>query len=217
MKTVRILLADDHNLVRAGFRSLLQDLPDLEVVAEATNGREALRLVETHHPDVVLMDITMPELNGLDATARLAAVYPSVRVIMLSMSATEEYVLQALRAGAAGYLLKNSSPEELEQAIRAVTRGESYLTSAVSQHLIGAYLHPGGEVTPSLARLTPRQREMLQLIAEGNTTKQAAKKLGISVKTAEGHRTQLMDALKIHDLAGLVRYAIRMGVISADP
>jgi len=217
MKPIRVILADDHDLVRAGIRSLLENLAGIEIVAEAGNGREALRLSETHRPDVLLMDIMMPELNGLDATARLAAMLPNVRTIILSMNTSEEYVLQALRAGAAGYLLKNISPSELEQAIRAAARGETYLSPAVSKHVIAGYLQrTGGGVLSSLERLSPRQRETLQLIAEGHTTKQIALKLNIGVKTVEMHRTQLMEALDIHDIAGLVRYAIRMGVITPD-
>ena len=209
-------MADDHDLFRAGIRSLLQALAGIEVVAEAGDGREALRLCQAHHPDVVLMDIMMPELNGLDAAARLAAISPSTRTIILSMNAHEEYVLQALRAGAAGYLLKNISPTEFEQAIRAVARGETYLSPAISKHVIAAYLQRVGGEGSSLERLTPRQREVLQLIAEGNTTKAIARKLGLGAKTVEMHRTQLMDALDIHDIAGLVRYAIRMGMITPD-
>jgi DNA-binding NarL/FixJ family response regulator len=216
MKTIRTLLADDHDLFRAGIRALLDNLDGIEVVAEAGNGREALRLCQAHHPDVALMDIMMPELNGLDATARLAAISPGTRTIILSMNAHEEYVLQALRAGAVGYLLKNISPRELEQAIRTVVRGETYLSPAISKHLIAAYLQRvGGEIS-SLERLTPRQREVLQLIAEGNTTKAIARKLDLGTKTVETHRAQLMEALDIHDIAGLVRYAIRMGVITPD-
>jgi DNA-binding NarL/FixJ family response regulator len=215
MKTIRILLVDDHTLVRAGFRSLLRDIGEVEVVAEAADGREALQRLAEQEVDLVLMDVLMPELNGLDATARIAGTYPQVRVIILSMNPNEEYVLQALRAGAAGYLLKDASPAELEQAIRAVARGETYLTTAVAKHVIAGILHKSG-AAGSLERLTPRQREVLQLIAEGNTTKKMAEKLGISVKTAEAHRIQLMEALDIHDIAGLVRYAIRMGVVAPD-
>jgi DNA-binding NarL/FixJ family response regulator len=163
------------------------------------------------------MDILMPELNGLDATARVAAQSPNTRVIILSMNAAEEYVLQALRAGAAGYLLKSVSPGELDLAIRAVTRGETFLSSAVSKHVIAAYTERVGGKVSSLERLTPRQREVLQLVAEGNTTKEIAKKLTISVKTVEMHRTRVMAALDIHDIAGLVRYAIRTGLISPTP
>lgn len=217
MRPIRILLVDDHQLVRAGIQALLRDLAGVEIVGEASDGREALRLIAAHHPDVVLMDIMMPGMNGLEATARMVKDYPRTRVIILSVNASEEYVLQALRAGAAGYLLKNITPAELETAIRAVARGERYLTTAVSRHVIDAYLERVGPEASSLDRLTPRQREVLQLVAEGATTKEVGRKLGVSVKTAEMHRSQLMDALGIHDVAGLVRYAIRMGVIAPDP
>jgi DNA-binding NarL/FixJ family response regulator len=162
------------------------------------------------------MDIMMPSMNGLEAAARVAKESPTTRVLMLSVNAGEEYVLQALRAGAAGYLLKNISPVELETALRAVARGERYLTAAVSKHVIDAYLQRVGPKANSLDGLTPRQREVLQLVAEGATTKEIGRKLNISVKTAEMHRGQLMEALGIHDVAGLVRYAIRMGVIVPD-
>jgi DNA-binding NarL/FixJ family response regulator len=216
MKPIRVLLVDDHQLVRAGVQALLRDLAGVEVVGEAGDGREALRLIAAHRPDVVLMDIMMPSMNGLEATARIVKEHPGTRVIMLSVNASEEYVLQSLRAGAAGYLLKNITPAELETAIRAVARGERYLTTAVSRHVIDAYLERDCPESTSLERLTPRQREVLQLVAEGATTKEIGRKLGVSVKTAEMHRSQLMDALGIHDVAGLVRYAIRMGVIAPD-
>jgi DNA-binding NarL/FixJ family response regulator len=219
-KPIRLLLADDHTLVRAGMRTLLGTLSDVEVVAEASDGREALRLVEQHRPDVVLMDVTMPELNGLEATARVAKDFPETRVIMLSMHASEEYVLQALNAGAAGYLLKESDIAELELAIKAVARGESYLSPAVSKHVIANYVRrTGGENNgpanePDL--LTPRQREVLRLIADGRSTKEIARILNVSVKTVETHRMQLMERLGIHDVAGLVRYALRVGLTKAE-
>jgi DNA-binding NarL/FixJ family response regulator len=213
---IRVLLADDHQLVRAGVRLLLKPLEGIEVVGEASDGREALEQIERLRPHVVLMDVMMPNLNGLEATARAARSFPDSRIIMLSVNAQEEYVLQSLRAGAAGYLLKNITPAELEAAIRAVARGQRYLTAAVSRHVIEAYLERVGNSDNSLERLTPRQREVLQLVAEGATTKEIGRKLSISVKTAEMHRGQLMDALDIHDVAGLVRYAIRMGVIPLD-
>jgi DNA-binding NarL/FixJ family response regulator len=216
-KPIRVLLADDHALFRAGIRSLLHTLDDIEIVAEASNGAEAVDLGKECRPGVVLMDIMMPQLNGLDAAVQLAAISPQTRTIILSMSASEEYILQALRCGAAGYLLKNISPSELEQAIRAVARGETYLSSAISKHVIAAYLERvGGEAIGLFERLTPRQREVLQMVAEGNSTKDIARKLNLSTKTVDMHRSQLMTALDIHDIAGLVRYAIRTGLIAPD-
>ena len=216
MRPIRVLLADDHDLFRAGLRVLLQDLGGFEVVAEAGDGREALRLVGELRPDVVLMDLMMPGLNGLEATARVAREYPAVRVLVLSMNAAEEFVLPAVRAGASGYVLKNARPAELEQAIRAVARGETYLTPAVSGHLIDDYRRRTAGEADSLEKLTPRQREVLQLVAEGHSTKEIARRLGVSVKTVETYRSQLMDALDIRDIAGLTRYAIRKGLVSPD-
>ena len=215
-KPIRVLLADDHTLVRAGIRSLLENMEGIEVIAEAGDGREALRLVRTHRPDVVLMDIAMPGLNGLEAAARIAKKFPNVRVIILSMHVNEEYVLQALRAGAAGYMVKGADAAELEIAIRAVARGETYLSPMVSKHVVTDYIQRiSGETSP-LELLTPRQREVLQLIAEGYSTKKIARTLKISVKTVETHRMQLMERLDIHDIAGLVRYAIRIGLVKPD-
>jgi DNA-binding NarL/FixJ family response regulator len=214
MKPIRVLLVDDHELMRAGIRSLLKEVDQVEVVGEAEDGRDCLQLVESLKPDVVLMEIMLPEMNGLDATARTVSKYPNVRVIILSRQASEEYVLQAMRAGASGYLLKNISPTELEAAIRAVSHGETHITPAVAKHLVKGFLE--GSKTSSVEGLTPRQREVLQLVAEGNSSKQIAKKLNISLKTAEVHRADLMKALDIRDVAGLVRYAIRVGLVSPD-
>jgi DNA-binding NarL/FixJ family response regulator len=224
MKPTRVLLAEDHTLVRAGIRALLQNLTGIQVVAEASDGREALRLIKTYQPDVVLMDIAMAGLNGLEATARVTKEFPTVRVIILSMHSNEEYVAQALRAGAAGYLLKDAVAAELELAVTAVARGKTYLSPAVSQHVIADYLRRagggatggGGEAPSTSALLTPRQREILQLIAEGHSTKEIASILHLSVKTVETHRTQLMARLDVHDVAGLVRYAIRIGLVTPD-
>lgn len=216
MSRVRIVLADDHHLVRTGMRALLESLPDIEVVGETGDGREAVELVRVQAPNIVLMDIAMPGLNGLDATARVVDEFPHTRVIILSMHADEEYVRQALRAGASGYLLKNAAPEELELAIQAVMRGEIWLSSVISRVVVDNYLAPRGEDAGPLAQLTPRQREILQLIAEGNTTKQIAATLDISIKTVETHRAQLMERLAIHDVAGLVRCAIRHGLVRID-
>jgi len=186
------------------------------VVGETGDGREALHFIERDQPDVVLMDISMPGLNGLEAAAQVVNEYPNVRVIILSMHADEEYVLQALRAGAAGYLLKDSDAAELELAITAVVRGETYLSPQVSKHVIADYLRLVGSESGAHEQLTPRQREVLQLIAEGHTTKQIAQILSVSEKTAMTHRAQLMERLDIHDIAGLVRYAIRIGLVSSD-
>ena len=209
------MLADDHKLVRAGIRALLQTVMDVEIVAEAGDGREALRLVAAHHPDVVLMGIMMPGLNGLDAAARIARTFPPTRVVILSMNPDEDSVLKAFRTGAVGYLVKSADPAELELAVRAVMRGEKFLSSAVSAHVLAACLNRVDEEQTSIERLPLRQREVLQLIAEGHTTKEIAKKLGITVKTAEAYRCELMKALDIHDIASLTRYAIRMGVVAA--
>ena len=216
MKPIRVLLADDHMLVRAGIRSLLEQAGHVEVVAEAGDGHQAVELAKAHHPDVVLMDISMPGLNGLEAARRVIAENPTVRVLMLSMHPLAEYVWEALHAGAAGYLLKNASAAELELAVTAVAQGETFLSPAVSKHVIKAYLQRVGDEPPLPERLTPRQREVLQLIAEGHTTKKIAKRLNVSEKTVGTHRMQLMKRLDIHDIAGLVRYAIRIGLVSAE-
>ena len=215
-KLIRVLLADNHTLVRAGLRALLQNIEGIQVVAEAGDGREALHLIAVHQPDLVLMDIAMPEMNGLEATAHVVKEFPQVRVIILSMHANEEYVLKALRSGAMGYVLKDAGISELELAVRAIVRGETYLSPAVSKHVVADYVRRVSSEPSSLEQLTSRQREILQLIAEGRTTKEIADLLYVSVKTVETHRLQLMKRLNIHDIAGLVRYAIRMGLVLPD-
>ena len=205
MKTTRVLLADDHALMRADIRSLLEKMIGIEVVAEAGDGREALELIEKQLPNVVLMDIAIPELNGLEALARATKEFSSVRVIILSMHANEEYVLQALRAGACGYLLKDAAVAELELALRAVNRGEIYLSPRISKRVIDSYLERLENERPLREELTPRQREIVQLVAEGKSTKEIAFFLKVSIKTVEAHRAQLMERLGIHDVAGLVR------------
>lgn len=216
MTTFRILIADDHSLVRAGFRSLLEQLHDCTVVAEVGDGREALRVVAELQPDVVLMDVKMPTLNGLEATARISRDHPAVRVVILSMYTNEEYVLQALRAGAVGYLLKDAATAELQLAIQAAVRGEMYLSPSISKRVLQDYIQLVGNGGSMLDALTSRQREVLQLIAEGRTMKEIAQALQISVKTAESHRTQLMERLDIHDVTGLVRFAIRAGLVTPE-
>jgi len=214
MNPIRVLLADDHALVRAGIRALLEQLDDIEVVAEASDGREALELTASHHPDVALLDIAMPEMNGIEVARRIKQKHADVRVLLLSMHSNEEYVSEALASGAAGYVLKDASVAELDLAVRAVARGESYLSPGVAKQIVSGQVQPGGDTSSGLQRLTPRQREILQLVAEGNSTKQIAGKLGVSVKTVETHRAQLMERLDIHDIAGLVRYAMRVGLIA---
>jgi DNA-binding NarL/FixJ family response regulator len=213
MTSIQILLVEDHALVRAGIRALLEQLPGVEVVGEASNGYDALRLIGQHQPTVVLMDIGMAGMSGLEVMAQVAQSFPDIRVIMLSMHAHEEFVLQALRSGAAGYLLKDAGTAELELAIRAIARGETYLSPAVSRHVVGEYMRRVGSTPIGLDQLTPRQREILRLIAQGHTTKEIAQQLAISVKTVETHRAQLMERLDIYDVARLVRYAIRLGLV----
>ena len=221
-KPIHILLVDDHHLVRAALRTLLETWPGCEVIAEATNGREAVRFTRTQPPDIVIMDIRMPELNGLDATRQVREACPSVRVLILSMYAHEDYVLQAWHNGATGYVLKNAAASELKQAVRAVARGHIYLSPAVLTPVLSAYLQPwtkeARQEDESTARppqtLSPRKQEILQLIAESATTKEIAHRLSLSVKTVETHRTQLMERLNIHTLAELVRYAVRIGGLS---
>lgn len=217
MKQIRVLLADDHHLVRAGIRSLLEGFPDIEVVGETGDGREAISLASACQPDVILLDISMGGMNGLEAAARIVKDCPQVYVIMLSMHANEEYVRQALQAGARGYLLKDAATAELELALRAVLRGETYLSPAVSRQVVNLFLSGQADTESSaLDPLTPRQTEILRLIAEGKTTKQAAAQLNLSIKTIETHRAQIMERLGIHDIPGLVRYAVRQGLVDLD-
>ena len=215
MSLIRVLIADDHALVRTGFRSLLEKL-GFQVIGEARNGNEALQMIQSLRPDIVLMDIAMPELNGLESTTRITSEFPNVRVIILSMHATVEYARRAVRAGAAGYLLKDSSAAELDLALQAVARGETYLCSRVSKYIVSDYTQGVQTRASSLDKLTTRQREILQLIAEGYSRKEIAEKLNISAKTFDTYRAQLMEQLDIHDVAGLVRYAMQMGLITTD-
>jgi DNA-binding NarL/FixJ family response regulator len=211
---IRVALADDHNLVRAGLRALLEGLADVEVVSESADGRTALAEIIATRPDIALLDITMPGLNGLEAAARLASEAPTTRVVILSMHSSESYVAQALMAGVAGYVLKQACADELPVLIRAVMRGETYLSPAISKQVVDALRNRlgGSEAEP----LTPRQREILQLLAEGKTVKEIAHMLSLSVKTVETHRAQIMERLDIHDLPGLVRYAIRTRLITPE-
>jgi DNA-binding NarL/FixJ family response regulator len=212
----RVLLADDHALVRAGLRKLLESVPDLQVVGEVGDGLALLALVAQLQPDLVLMDIAMPGLNGLEATARVMKDWPRTRVLILSMHQNEEYVRQALRHGAAGYLLKDAAPLELDQALAVVLRGETYLSPAVSKGVLSDYVQRLRSDEAPAAQLTPRQREVLQLVAQGLSTKEIARRLELSIKTVETHRSQMMKQLDIHEVTGLVRYAMRVGLISSE-
>ena len=237
MSPLRMLLAEDHVLMRAGLRLLLEQMDEVTVVAEASDGVEALHLLTLHRPDIAVLDIAMPHLTGLEVAARVQVELPEVRVIILSMYATGSYVQQALRAGAKGYLLKDAAPVELALAVRAVAGGEIYLSSAVTSQMVQQFVQgpdvqrvadrrslaqvgvvqqfvQGPDVQrPGLEQLTPRQRTILRQIAEGQTTQEIARTLQISAKTVEGHRAQLMERLDIREVAGLVRFAIRMGLI----
>jgi DNA-binding NarL/FixJ family response regulator len=214
---IRILLADDHTLVRAGVRALLEKLPGMQIVGEASEGREVIDLIKAHQPDVVLMDISMPGLNGLQALARITRDFPAVRVLILSMHPSDEYVLQALKSGARGYLLKRAATAELPAAVQSVASGEIYLSREIASQFLKKFplQHIAGSTCP-LERLTSRQREILQLLAEGQTTKAIASILKVSDKTVEYHRAKLMAGLSIFDIAGLVRFAVRTGLINAE-
>jgi len=216
MKKLRVILADDHALVRAGIRVLMESLPDVEVVGEAGNGLEALEVIRKTSPDIAVLDIGMPKLNGLGATDIIASDFPHVKVIILSMHRGREFVTSALRAGAAGYIVKDAATAELGIAIQTVAIGASYLSPAISKTIVAS--SPGGSgplMQPE--ELTARQRQVLRLVVEGRTMKEIAGRLGISVKTVEAHRGQMTERLGIPDVPGLVRYAMRTGVLRPEP
>lgn len=215
MKRLRVLLLEDHGLVRAGFRALLDGISGVQVVGEAADGRSGLSMISSVKPHVVLMDIALPKMNGLEVLERVVKDYPKVQVVMLSMHANEEYVSRALRSGARGYVLKDADISELELALRAVTEGNVYLSPAVSKSMVDDYMRRVRSQGSPHA-LTARQQEVLQLVAEGKNTKDIAYRLKLSVKTIESHRAQLMKRLNIHDVAGLVRYAIRAGLVRPE-
>ncbi len=222
MNNTTVLLVEDHTLVRAGLRTLVEGFEGFQVVAETGDGREAVRLARQWAPDIALIDISMPGLNGLDATALILRETPETRVVILSMHTAENYVLEALRAGAVGYVAKDAAVDELERALRAVLKGERWLSPAVSRHLLDEYLRlirnqpPTTEIHSGLGLLTARQREILQLIAEGRSTREIAERLSVSTKTVETHRNQIMERLNIYDIAGLTRFAIRVGLIDVE-
>ncbi len=212
MEPVRLLLADDHPLFRAGIRVLIEQIPGFQVVAEAENGDQVLEETLKCKPDIILMDISMPGTNGLEMTVNVLRSFPNVRVIILSMHAEKEYVLQAFQAGAKGYLLKGARPPELELAISAVARGGVYISPGASQHVVTTAVRYAQE-SDLLKTLSPRQREVLYYIARGEGRQTIALKLGLSAKTVDAYRAQLMRKLDIHDVASLVRYALKAGVL----
>lgn len=215
MNPIRVLIADDHALVRAGIRALVEKIEGVVVVGEAGKGNEALELVKESEPNLMLLDITMPDGSGFEVLEEIQKNYPAIRVIVLTVHEAGEYAIRALRQGAAGFLPKSAASTELEQAIQTVIRGDVYISPETSRKTLLEY-GKGATKRDLLATLSPRQREVLRLIAEGRTTKQMAQVLEISVKTVETHRAQLMERLGIHDVAGLVRYAIIVGLIEVE-
>ena len=210
MKRIRILLADDHAVVRQGFKMILGEQADMEIVGEAGNGREAVELAEQLRPDIVVMDVSMPELNGIEATRRLGASVPHARVVALSMHKDSVYVREILRAGARGYLLKDSPAADLVSAIRAVASGEGYISPAVSNAVLDDYRR---HVTNPIDMLSSREREVLQMLAEGKTNKEIAVVLNLSVYTVDAHRGRIMEKLNLHSINELVRFAVRNGLV----
>jgi DNA-binding NarL/FixJ family response regulator len=218
MGKIKVLLAEDHTIVRQGLRSLLEQSDDIKVVAEAEDGREAVKKTELANPDVVLMDVSMPLLNGIEATRQIKKQCPDVKVLILTMHTTEEYILQILHAGASGYLVKKSAHQELLSAVRAVHKGHSYLSPSVSKKVVNDYIEKTKKAakTSRYEKLTGREREVLQLIAEGKSNKEISELLYLSVKTVETHKAHLMAKLDIHTTAGLVKYAIQKRIISKE-
>jgi DNA-binding NarL/FixJ family response regulator len=219
MKKITVLLAEDHMIVREGFRKMLELEDDFEIVGEAQDGRQAVALVKKFNPDVVLMDIAMPLLNGLEATRQVMKAVPTTKVIMLSAHSDDAYVKNATDSGALGFLLKQTSAHDVCHAIREVQKGKTFFSPSIAEHF--SRLNPlltgrAGAVNPKVASLTSREMEVLQLIAEGKANKQTAAELGIGVKTVEKHREHLMEKLDIHDTAGLTRYAISAGIIESS-
>ncbi|MBN4056234.1 response regulator transcription factor [Rhodothermus sp. AH-315-K08] len=212
---IRIVLADDHQLVRAGFRAILEQRPDLEIIGEASNGHELLDLVRDTRPDVAIVDITMPSLNGIDATARLKREYPDTKVVIVSAHSEVAVAMRALKVGAQAYVVKNSTSSELSAALDSIMKDEVYLSPSISTQIVDSAL-TGKDLTSAVdERLTARQREVLQLVAEGCTSKEIGERLSLSIRTVDAHRRHIMSVLDIHEVAGLVRYAIREGLIEA--
>ena len=217
MSKIQILLADDHMIVRKGLASILNNEPGLEVIGEAEDGREAVQKVEELNPDIVVMDISMPQLNGLDATRQIKKRFPDMKILILTMHISDEYVYEVLQAGASGYILKQAAPTELLSAIQSVQQGDIYLSPKVSKTVINEYLKKSQiDKIKTESQLTEREREIVQLIAEGNSNREIAEILHISIKTVESHRTKVMEKLDLHSTANITRYAIRKGIISVN-
>jgi len=217
MRKIKVVVADDHTILRQGIKALLDNQEGIEVVGEAKDGREAIKTIEELLPDVILMDIAMPGLNGLEATRRIKKKFPKTKVVVLTMHANEEYIFQILNAGADGYLVKETAFQDLISAINAVHKGEAFMSPSISKKVMTDYIQRAqGEEKVGFDTLTTREREILQLVAEGNSNKKIAEALFISPKTVETHRAHIMDKLNIHDRAGLIKYAIRKGMINLD-
>ncbi len=216
--TIRVLLADDHAVMRQGLRLLLEAESDIEVIGEAENGRVAYRQAKAHRPNVVILDVAMPELNGIEAAEKIHSFDRSIRIIVLSMYSTKEHIFRALRAGAMGYILKESAAAEVLEAVREVSRGRRYLSSKVSDEVVEAFLRPAdrSEIETPLERLSSREREILQMVAEGKSSGQIGEILYLSPKTVDTYRSRLMRKLGIGDIAGLVRFAVRHGIVRAE-
>lgn len=217
MRTINVLVAEDHTIVRKGICSLIDGKGDIQVVGEAEDGRKAIDKAGTLLPDVILMDITMPHLNGLEATRQIKKLFPQIKILALTMYTNEEYILQILQAGASGYVVKQAAPAELLSAIHAVYRGDSFLSPSISKTIIDEYLRHTAPVAPvEQEKLTDREREVLQLIAEGYSNREIADKLNLSVKTVGVHRSNIMKKLEIHSVTDLVKYALRKGIIRLE-
>ena len=217
MGKIKVLVADDHTILRQGIKALLDNQEGIEVIGEAKDGREALEIIEETLPDVILMDIAMPGLNGLEATRRIKKKFPRMKVLVLTMYTNEEYIFQILNAGANGYLVKETAFQDLISAIKAVYKNEAFMSPSISKKVINSYIKKAQDDEEKTREiLTTREREILQLIAEGNSSKKIAELLFISPKTVETHRTHIMDKLNIHNRTGLIKYAIRKGMVDVD-
>ncbi len=213
MNKISVLLVDDHQMMRAGLKGLIEGFECYEVVAEAANGIEAIKMAKLHNPQTVVMDIAMPDMNGLLATEQITSAQPNIRVLVLSTYSDEEYIVQALKSGASGYLLKDAAPQELEAAFKCINKGQTYLSPSVSETIVKRLLAGNEEDDNKLNVLSAKQQQILQLIVSGKTSKQCAELLNISPKTVEAHRAQIMQKLEIHDLPGLVKFAIKTKLI----